>query len=265
MGLIGGSLGSMILRKIAPVPRHGHAEPGAHDADHDFKLERYFGAGFLESLRGKTIIDFGCGDGLQAVAIARKVPDCRVIGLDVQSRLLEKARTRAARCGVSGRCVFEQNTQQRADVVISIDAFEHFEDPAGILATMSELLVPDGEVVVSFGPTWLHPFGGHLFSVFPWAHLVFTEAAMIGWRAGFRSDGATCFSEVEGGLNQIRIAEFERMVKDSPLAVDWLETVPIRNLKFLRWKPFREFGSSIVRCRLLRRPVKRETARCLPE
>ncbi|MCA1778316.1 MAG: hypothetical protein LC637_02710 [Xanthomonadaceae bacterium] len=55
------------------------------------------------------------------------------------------------------------------------------------------------------------------------------------------------------------------MVADSPLAVDWLETVPIRNLKFLRWKPLREFGSSIVRCRLVRRSIQRESARFQPE
>ncbi|RFF31587.1 class I SAM-dependent methyltransferase [Wenzhouxiangella sediminis] len=250
MGIIGGTLGYSILRAIAPAPpqRGGEAQ-----ADQDCKLERYFGSAFLGTLRGKTVIDFGCGDGLQAVTIARRVPDCRVIGLDIQPRFLEKARLRAARCGVSNRCTFTESTQERADVIISIDAFEHFDDPAKILAIMNGLLKRDGEVLASFGPTWLHPYGGHLFSVFPWAHLVFTEAALIRWRARFRPDGATRFCEVEGGLNQIRIAEFERLVGDSPLAVDWLETAPIRNLSFLRWKPFRELGSSIVRCRLVRR------------
>lgn len=256
MGLIGGSLGYGILRTIAPAPLQGS---GDFEADQDWKLERYLGTEFLGSLRGKTILDFGCGDGLQAVAIAQRVPECRVIGLEIQPHLLERARARAIACGVSDRCVFTETTRQRADVVISIDAFEHFSDPAGILATISELLAPDGEVVASFGPTWLHPFGGHLFSVFPWAHLVFTESAMIRWRARFRSDGASRFSEVEGGLNQIRIAEFERIVARSPLAMDWLETVPIRNLGFLRWKPLREFGSSIVRCRMVHKDGFHET------
>lgn len=248
MGLIGGSLGLGILRTIAPQPPQ---ETGDCAPDQDWKLERYFEPEFLESLHGKTIIDFGCGDGLQAVAIARRIADCRVIGLDIQPHLLESARARADTCGVSGRCHFAESTRERADVVISIDAFEHFSDPAGILATMSDLLAPGGEVVASFGPTWLHPFGGHLFSVFPWAHLVFTESTMIRWRARFRSDGATRFSEVEGGLNRMRISEFERLVAGSPLTIDWLHTVPIRNLNFLRWKPLREFGSSVVRCRLI--------------
>lgn len=247
MGFIGGSLGSALLRAIAPPPPERGGDP---ESGQDLKLERYFGPEFLDHLRGKTLIDFGCGDGVQAVMIAKQVPDCRVIGLDIQPRFLEKARVRATRSGVADRCHFAETTDERADVIISIDAFEHFSDPASILETMSGLLKPGGEVMASFGPTWLHPYGGHLFSVFPWAHLIFTERALIRWRAEFRPDGATRFCEVEGGLNQIRIADFERLVADSPLAVDWLESVPVRNLSFLRWKPLREFGSSIVRCRL---------------
>lgn len=262
MGFIGGNLGYGILRAIAPDPPQ---RAGESQADQDCKLERYFGPEFLGSLRGKTVIDFGCGDGLQAVSIARRVPDCRVIGLDIQPRFLEKARLRAARNGVSSRCRFAETTDERADVIFSIDAFEHFSDPSAILAIMSDLLRPDGEVLASFGPTWLHPYGGHLFSVFPWAHLVFTEGALIRWRARFRSDGATRFREVEGGLNQIRIADFERLVQDSPLAIDWLETVPIRNLSFLRWTPLREFGSSIVRCRLVRREGRCTTSQAVGE
>lgn len=250
MGFIGGRLGTVLLRAIAPPPPE---RGGDSESDQDRKLEGYFGPEFLDRLQGKTVMDFGCGDGVQSVTIARQVPDCRVIGLDIQPRFLEKARARAVRCGVADRCHFAESTRERADVIISIDAFEHFSDPGGILETMSELLKPGGEVMASFGPTWLHPYGGHLFSVFPWAHLIFTESALIRWRAEFRPDGATRFSEVEGGLNQIRIAEFEQLVAGSPLAIDWLESVPIRNLSFLRWKPLREFGSSIVRCRLVRR------------
>lgn len=252
-GVIGGALGFAILRIIAPTPRetdHLEEAPGSGEPE-DGKLERYFGPQFLDNLSGKTIIDFGCGDGLQAVTLARRVPDCRVIGLDIQPKLLERARKRARAAGVTDRCSFAQSTEERADVILSIDAFEHFSDPGAILEIMNERLKPGGEVMVLFGPTWLHPFGGHLFSVFPWAHLIFSERALIRWRAQFRSDGAQRFSEVDGGLNQILISEFERLVENSPLAVAWLETVPIRQLSFLRYRPFREFGSSIVRCRLV--------------
>lgn len=252
MGLIGGSLGYGILRVIAKDPPRRQCEFNQTDS---FKLDQYFGTELRSAIAGKTVIDFGCGDGVQAVAMARIAPDCRVIGLDIQERLLDHARKRAERAGLSGRCHFTTRTDEKADVIVSIDAFEHFDDPLAILQLMSLLLKPGGQVLVSFGPTWLHPYGGHLFSVFPWAHLVFTEQALIRWRARFRSDGAKHFAEVDGGLNQLRIADFERMVEASPLMLDWIETVPIRRLALLRWRPLREFGTSIVRCRLIRRPA----------
>ncbi len=247
---IGGSLGLRILNKIAPdLPR----QDCAADVDGDSRLEVHFGSELMDRLDGKTIIDFGCGDGREAVAMAVAVPDCRVIGLDIQQKHLDHARQRAIRAGVEDRCHFARQTDERADLIISFDAFEHFSDPLGILETMSNMLKPTGEVLVSFGPTWLHPYGGHLFSVFPWAHLVFSENSLIRWRSRFRSDGAETFGDVDGGLNQIRIAEFERLVESSSLKIDWLETLPIRGLPILRKRLLREFGSSLVRCRMLHR------------
>ena len=255
MGILGGTVGLRILRTIAPEPpQRGHLGADATDAT-DGKLEAAFGGRLQAALAGKTVIDFGCGDGQQAVAMARAVPDCRVIGLDIQQKHLDWSRQRAVQAGLEDRCVFAMETEERADVIVSFDAFEHFSDPLAILTIMSKLLKPNGEVLVSFGPTWLHPYGGHLFSVFPWAHLIFTERALIRWRSRFRQDGARSFGEVDGGLNQIRIAEFERLVEASPLTIDWLETVPIRGLSFLRHRLLREFGSSLVRCRLVPQPV----------
>ena len=106
----------------------------------------------------------------------------------------------------------------------------HFADPAGILRITNTLLPPTGEVLVSFGTTWYHPWGGHLFSVFPWAHLIFSEKALIRWRSTFKTDGATRFSEVAGGPNQMTIAKFEELVAGSPLRFASLELVPITKL-----------------------------------
>ncbi len=107
--------------------------------------------------------------------------------------------------------------------------------------------------MISFGPTWYHPLGGHLFSVFPWAHLLFSERALLRWRSGFRSDGATRFREVEGGLNQMTIRRFEKIVEMSPFRFVEFEAVPIRKLRLFHNRLTREFTSAIVRCRLAKR------------
>ncbi|MDE0939908.1 MAG: hypothetical protein OSA43_08120, partial [Pirellulales bacterium] len=115
------------------------------------------------------------------------------------------------------------------------------------------MLSPTGSVITAFGPTWYHPLGGHLVSVFPWAHLIFTERALIMWRSTVRSDGATCFREVEGGLNQMTIRRFENLIAESPFRFAEFEARPIQKLKPIACRLTREFTTAIVRCKLVPR------------
>ena len=200
-------------------------------------------------MAGRVVIDFGCGEGAEAIEIARRGAR-RVIGIDIRPNLLERARAAAEKAGVSDRCVFATQTAERADVILSVDGFEHYDDPGQVLECMRRLVNLRGRVFISFGPPWLHPLGGHLFSVFPWAHLIFTERALIRWRSDFKSDRATRFCEVEGGLNQMTIARFEKLVERSPFAVDFFEAVPIRRLRLLHNRFTREFTTAILRCKL---------------
>lgn len=248
MGIIGGQLGYRLLQHLAP-PATRPAQSGTEDGANT-QAELCFGRDFFERIRGQTVIDFGCGPGFLAVEMARKGAG-QVIGVDILPHYLDAGRRRAVEAGVADRCVFTTQPDAPADIVISKDAFEHFADPAAILRIMSTQLKPEGYVLASFGPTWLHPHGGHLFSVFPWSHLIFSEAALLRWRADFRHDGATRFAEVAGGLNQLTIAQFERIVADSPFRIEWLDTVPIRGVGLLRSRWLREWGSSLVRCKLV--------------
>lgn len=210
------------------------------------------GSKFLNQIPGKTIIDFGCGKGAEAIEMA-KLGASLVIGIDIQEKHLQTARERAISAGVQDRCVFSTSTTELVDLVVSIDAFEHFDDPARILGIMHGLLKHGGEVLVSFGPTWYHPLGGHLFSVFPWAHILFSEKALIRWRSTFKTDGATRFSEVAGGLNQITIRKFEKLVAGSDFYLSNLEGVPIEKLRPIHNRLTREFTTALVRGELVKR------------
>lgn len=250
MGIIGGRLGYSILRSIAPretVVNDNEIE----NADlKDTKLNQFFGKSFFDETTGKTVIDFGCGNGKQAVEIALNGAK-KVIGIDIEEQRLEQAEKLAGKFHVAERCKFVAQTNEKADIIISKDAFEHFHDPVAVLHQMRNLLKASGYIFAAFGPTWYHPFGGHLFSVFPWAHFLFTEEALIEWRSDFKSDGATRFCEVEGGLSQLTIRRFETVVNEAGFRFLLFETVPIKGLRFLRNSLLREFGSSIVRCKLV--------------
>ncbi|MGP8246069.1 MAG: class I SAM-dependent methyltransferase [Bryobacteraceae bacterium] len=235
-----------ILKRISP----GAPDGGAYEGQS--KLAVLMGDEFFTKIAGKVVIDFGCGEGAEAVEMAGRGAR-QVIGIDVREDVLEAARQRAVSAGVQDKCLFALSTKELADIVVSLDAFEHFADPAGVLRIMSTLLEPAGEAILSFGPTWYHPLGGHLFSVFPWAHLIFSEKALIRWRSTFKTDGATRFSEVAGGLNQMTIAKFEELIAGSPLKAASLELVPIKKLRGLHNRLTREFTTAIVRCRLVKR------------
>jgi SAM-dependent methyltransferase len=215
------------------------------------KLE-LLGSDFLSKIPGKTVIDFGCGVGNEAIEMAQRGA-AKVIGIDIREENLQIARESAAKAGVQDTCTFTTSTNERSDLIVSIDAFEHFKDPTEILQIMNSLLKADGEILLSFGPTWYHPLGGHLFSVFPWAHLLFSEEALIQWRATFKTDGATRFSEVAGGLNQITIRKFEKLVASSDFRLLRLERVPIQKLKPVHNRLTQEFTTALVRGELIRR------------
>lgn len=253
MALIPSALTTLILRRFEW--ENIEAPPNYKGGS---KIETLFGPDFWGQIRGKTVLDFGCGDGEEALDIARHGA-ARVIGLDSWEERLIAARARQAAVGLDN-CTFVGNCNAQADVILSVDAFEHFDRPGEILREMARLLKPDGKVMVSFGPPWLHPKGAHL-PLFPWAHLLITEQALMAWRANFKTDGATRFSEVQGGLNQMTIAKFERLVGNSPLRIESLDAVPIRAARLLHGRFTREFLTSVVRSTLTHRNRLRQSLR----
>jgi SAM-dependent methyltransferase len=246
MALIGGSLAASILRRYE---WHDMQAPAYANVS---KIETLLGTRVWNIIHDKVVLDFGCGDGNEALEMASRGAR-EVIGLDIRENALARGRARQAKSGITN-CRFVQQYEGQVDVITSLDAFEHFEDPDGILRIMAKLLLPTGKVLVSFGPTWYHPYGGH-FPLFPWAHVLLTEQSLIKWRSRFKTDGATRFGEVEGGLNQMTIGRFERVIAGSPFRFEHFEAVPMKRgpIPILHNRMTRELLTSVVRCTLVHR------------
>ncbi len=246
-GIIGGNIGYNLLQHIN---RNGD-EAGSYCDSRGYsgksKLQTMFGKNIWEEIKGRTVMDFGCGNGTQAVEMAQHGAG-KVIGVDSRQKVLDLAKQKAAIAAISSVCEFTTHNEQKVDLIFSIDGFEHYDDPEQVLLLMKSQLKPGGKIYISFGPPWYHPYGGHLFSVFPWAHLVFTEKALIRWRSDFKSDGATCFHEVEGGLNQMTVRRFKKLVKRNDFRILEFKAIPIRKLRFLSNPLTREFMTSVVHC-----------------
>jgi SAM-dependent methyltransferase len=244
MSLIGGAFGIALLNLAS---RNGAVERCDIATAYigRSKLEVLLGPRIWDVTRNKDVLDFGCGPGSEAVEIAEHGAR-HVVGIDLRQRWLDLGVEHAAERGVADRCTFAREWSDPVDLIVSLDSFEHFADPAAVLTHMRGLLRPGGKVLAAFGPTWYHPLGGHIYSVFPFSHLLFSERALVRWRSLHKSDGARTIEE--SGLNKMTISRFIRLVEASPLRFASFELLPIRPLRLIANRLTREFTTAAVRC-----------------
>ena len=239
--------------QFAFLKKRYHIDTGSPASENRLSLDKIFVDDFPSKIKDKFVVDFGCGHGADTETMARWGAKL-ALGLEIRPELVEANKERTELSNCSFATTLPDHLKSQADLIISIDAFEHFSDPKEMLNIMYNCLRPGGEAFISFGPTWYHPHGGHAFSVFPWSHLIFTEKALVRWRNQFYHDGATKFNEVAGGLNQLSIADFETIFLHSPFEIVEMNCKPIRGKQWLQKILGREFTTSMVLVRL-RKPL----------
>lgn len=104
-------------------------------------------------LRGKKVIDIGCGGGILAESMARKGAD--VTGIDLSEKALKVADLHSLESEVSVRykhIAAEDMAAQEPgqyDVVTCMEMLEHVPDPASIVRAAAALVKPGGLVFFS--------------------------------------------------------------------------------------------------------------------
>jgi 2-polyprenyl-3-methyl-5-hydroxy-6-metoxy-1,4-benzoquinol methylase len=104
-------------------------------------------------IEGQTVIDIGCGPGHYGVALAQRGA-ARVLGVDFAAGMIDIAKKRAERAGVSDRCTFtlgdflEVTGEEQFDYAVVMGFMDYIEDP---LALMKKVLkVCRGKAFFSF-------------------------------------------------------------------------------------------------------------------
>jgi SAM-dependent methyltransferase len=214
---------------------------------------------FTELVRTKTVLDYGCGPGWQAVAMHKQCGAQRVVGIDINEDWLAHANSLAEREGCANAVTFYRempvDLRGNFDLAISISSFEHFTDPALDLRNMRDAVKPGGLVVVTFAEPWFSHSGAHMvfFTNVPWVNLWFSEQTVMRVRSRFRDDGATRYEEIEGGLNRMTLSKFERLIGQSGMAVHYLKFHSTKGLPLVDKLPIvRELLVSAATC-ILRR------------
>ena len=105
----------------------------------------------LGDIRGKTVIDLGCGSGLNSLILARR--GAKVVGVDISESLLGMAARRAAVNNLGQSTHFVASSahdlpfrEESADVVLGIAILHHLD--LGLIAEQTwRLLKPGGRAI----------------------------------------------------------------------------------------------------------------------
>ena len=212
-------------------------EPSSEDKEKYFRWRLSQAATFVNrfggriEFRGRSILDFGCGFGSMSFFLAQQGAN-RVVGIDIDAQRVAFARNKLESefKHLLGKVEFGLPTdvkEERFDLVVSEDCFEHYEDCVGIMKTIRHLLYEGGQVMIGFSPLWKSPYGGHIgyMTKVPWAHLLFPERIIMRERKRYRpNEDAKTFSEMKGGLNKMTYAKFIQTMRTTGYWIEFLAT-----------------------------------------
>ncbi len=105
----------------------------------------------LPDLKGKAVLDIGCGMGQHAVQYIR-MGAASVLGIDISAKMLSYAEANNGAEGITyRRLAFEdlEEIRERFDVVTSSLAFDYAEDFRALMVKIHSLLNPGGVLVFS--------------------------------------------------------------------------------------------------------------------
>ena len=104
-------------------------------------------------LKGKTVLDVGCGGGILSESMAEK--GAKVTAIDLSEKALKVAALHSLDSGVTvdyQLITVEKLAQQQPasfDVVTCLEMLEHVPDPASVVAACAKLVKPGGHVFFS--------------------------------------------------------------------------------------------------------------------
>jgi SAM-dependent methyltransferase len=135
-------------------------------------------------LRGSRVMDFGCGEGITALGIAREYGAREVVGVDIMpdpgacsvvarehlalEELPRNLRLHRVRAG-------ELAGEPGYDLVYAWSVFEHVDQRilAETFSSLRGVLRPGGFLLIQVDPLYYSAFGSHLYEKVPiaWGHL----------------------------------------------------------------------------------------------
>jgi SAM-dependent methyltransferase len=147
----------VVVEPVDPIQVKRYLNPSAETA---FSLEYAFY--LLGDVRGKTVLDFGCGSGENLVPLVER--GARVIGLDISPELIALAQQRVDKAGLEatvrvGSAYETGLPDESVDVIFSIALIHHLDIPS-VLREMLRILKKSGRVIIQEPIRFSGAYGG---------------------------------------------------------------------------------------------------------
>lgn len=197
-------------------------------------------------VRGKRVLDLGCGSGGLLLALAKS--GAHGVGVDLKEERISEAQRMAGQHGVevqflAGDVLRMDRFAKPFDLVILSEVVEHLVDWSNVEALLCwcrENLSFLGNVYASF-PPWYGPFAGHQagwprIRYIPWYHLMPHRIKRL-----LAPNQASRYIAFIQELNHLTIGAFERIVDRSGL------TIVRQELYHLRPEYHFRYGIPIIR------------------
>ena len=157
------------------------------EASRFFDFFRYFkDVDVLKKIEGSTILDFGCGFGGRAVALAKLQNESKVFGVDVHRNKMVTAEGYSLHENVKNAafklCVQDEIPFHNGyfDNVLSYDVIEHVHYPELTMEEIYRVLRPGGHAYIVF-PSYFGAVSHHLdfITLFPGLHWFFSANTLM--------------------------------------------------------------------------------------
>lgn len=187
--------------------------------------------GEIPDFKNKKILDLGCGMGAQVFQIAEHSPE-KVIGIDIDPtnidfaliKLHDKFKELTSIVTFISSDIKALPKEDKFDIIIAKDSFEHILDINETLHDIRERLVKGGRAYIGFGPLYHSPRGDHkwTYSIFPWGHLIIPEKIILSRIS--RKKGKQIESIQDIGLNKLCLREYLSAFNNSEMKIISLRT-----------------------------------------
>jgi ubiquinone/menaquinone biosynthesis C-methylase UbiE len=120
------------------------------------------------------IIDVGCGFGEMCMVLAKEIPECEVVGVDLSVPLLDYARDNLSQESIGNRVEFQMADVEKMsfednsfDVVLNVNMVHWVNDPISMLSEIERILKPEGYLFIKdLRYSWLRVFENEIGNAF---------------------------------------------------------------------------------------------------